>query len=118
MLDGIQAVRSANFHICFLWGLGRLLGIEPDTEGYRQGMVCDMIDGVFRVTAPLHRQWLNADESAAVYALSRMNYTNMHLYRMSRLQRNALLDGELRYFSLHHTPLGAIKSLDVLRVLF
>ncbi len=118
MLDSIRADRVANFHLCFLYGLGRHLGIEPDMDGYRPGTVFDMVDGCFRMSAPMHRHYLPSTEAAAVAALSRMTYVNMHRFRMSRHERNNLLDGILRYYSLHYTALGSLKSLDVLRVLF
>lgn len=118
VLDELPSSRIANFHICFLCGLGRLLGIEPDVEEYHRGMIFDMVDGVYRITAPLHGQWLGVEDSGVVSQLMRMNYANMHCYRFSRSQRNDLLDGVLRYFSLHHTSLALLKSLDVLRSLF
>ncbi len=117
-LDGLRSDQIANFHICFLWGLGAFLGIEPDMDGYVEGMLFDMIDGRFRLSAPLHNHFLDAAESKAVAAIARMNYSNMHLFRMNRRERNALLDGILRYYSLHYTALGSLKSLDVLRELF
>lgn len=118
VLDVLPAERSANFHICFLWGLGRFIGIEPDTEEYRPGMIFDMADGRFRLTAPLHRHYLDAGQSEVVASLSRMTFANMWLFRMNRRQRNELLDGILTYYSLHYTGLQSLRSLDVLRELF
>lgn len=118
VLDLLPSNRSANFHVCFLWGLGRFIGIEPDTEEYRTGMVFDMQDGRFRVSAPLHPNYLDSERSQAVAAVSRMRYANMHLFKMSRVQRNELLDGILRYYSMHYAGLQSLRSLEVLRELF
>ena len=118
VLDLLPSNRSANFHICFLWGLGRFIGIEPDTEEYRTGMVFDMQDGRFRVSAPLHPNYLDSERSQAVAVVSRMRYANMHLFKMSRVQRNELLDGILRYYSMHYAGLQSLRSLEVLRELF
>ncbi len=118
VLDALPADRAANFHICFLWGLGRFIGIEPDTEGYRDGMIFDMRDGCFRVAPPMHPNYLDSLHSKAVAAVSRMTYVNMHLFRMSRVERNELLDGVLNYYSLHYAGLQSLRSLDVLRELF
>ena len=118
VLDLLPSNRSANFHVCFLWGLGRFIGIEPDTEEYRTGMVFDMQDGRFRMSAPLHPNYLDSERSQAVAAVSRMKYATMHLFKMSRAQRNELLDGILRYYSMHYAGLQSLRSLEVLRELF
>lgn len=117
-LDALPAAEVANFHICFLFGLGCLMGIEPDVEGYSQGMIFDMIDGRFRSTAPIHGDFLDPQESQALVTLSRITYANMHAFRLTRHQRNRLLDGILRYFSIHLSQLGQLRTLDVLRTLF
>ena len=118
VLDALPSNRAANFHICFLWGLGRFIGIEPDVEGYVDGMIFDMQDGRFRLSAPMHPNYLDPARSAAVAAVSRMTYSNMHLFRMARAERNELLDGILRYYSLHYAVLQSLRSLEVLRELF
>lgn len=118
VLDLLPTNRAANFHICFLWGLGRFIGIEPDTMEFRAGMVFDMQDGRFRMSAPLHPNYLDSERSQAVAAVSRMRYATMHLFKMSRAQRNELLDGILRYYSMHYAGLQSLRSLEVLRELF
>ena len=42
-LDSIPAECSANFHVCFLLNLGRLLGIEPDVFNciHLQARICN-----------------------------------------------------------------------------
>lgn len=118
MLDALPGNSVANFHICFLMRLGPLLGIEPDVSTYSPGRVFDMIDGVFRASPPLHRNYLDSKQAEAVAALSRINYLNMHLFKMSRDERAEMLDGILRYYSIHYAPLTGLKSLEVLRMLF
>ena len=99
-------------------GLSRVLGIEPDTADYQEGMVFDMAGGHFRLTPPLHSHYLDAARSRMVVELLRMNLTNLHLYKMNRMQRNEMLDTILEYFSLHYTALSSLRSLDVVRDLF
>ena len=58
-LDSVHGGLVANFHICFLLHLGRLLGIEPDVSTYAPGMVIDLRDGIWRgslLRSP-RRQW-------------------------------------------------------------
>lgn len=118
VLESAPASHIANLHLCFLYGLGRCLGIEPDITGYHSGMIFDMADGIFRLSAPMHSHYLDPEESATVVALSRISYANMHAMKMSRSQRNRVLDMMLGYYALHHTSFASLKSLDVLRMLF
>lgn len=117
-LEGLPSSRAANFHISFLISLSRLLGIGPDAGSYRAGMVFDLIDGRFRLTAPMHTRFLSVDRSAVLARLMRMDMTNMHLFRFSRRERNEALDLILEYYSLHYTSLTSLRSLDILRELF
>ena len=117
-LDMMDSPGVANFHICFMVGLSRILGIEPDVTGYRPGMVFDLMDGRFRQTPPLHSHYLEPSLSHNVATLMRMNLTNLHLYKMNHVQRNEMLDVILKYFSLHYAALSSLRSLDVVRDLF
>ncbi len=108
----------ANFHICFLLHLGRLLGIEPDVSTYAPGSVLDMRDGIWRKSMPLHGEVLAPDESEAAMRLQRMTYANMPTFRFTREQRARALDMVLRYYTLHVTSLSGLKSLDILRSMF
>jgi DNA repair protein RecO (recombination protein O) len=42
----------------------------------------------------------------------------MHLFRMSRAERNVLIDYLLAYYRLHMYNFPPLKSLEVLRELF
>ena len=108
----------ANFHLLFLIKLAHFAGIEPDVSTYRKGTLFDMMDGVFRTSAPLHGRFLEREESAAVVQLMRMNLRNMARFSLSASQRNRILDGILEYYSLHFANVQSIKSIDVLRELF
>lgn len=115
-LDSVE--RPANFHLSFLYGLARVTGIAPDVTGYRDGMLFDMTEGVFRMTRPYHNMYLSAADSHVMAMLSRMTYDNMHLYHFTREQRNQILDVMLNYYTLHYTSLRSLQSLEVLRRLF
>ena len=108
----------ANFHLCFLYRLGRFIGIEPDISTYREGCVFDMQEGCFRTTPPLHKKFLNADDAKVVALLSRITFDNMRFYKFNRNQRNDLLDKILEYYTIHYSSLSQLQSLDVLRCLF
>lgn len=116
-LESMPPNRLANFHLCFLTGLASCLGIAPDCAGYRCGMTFDMVDARFRTTAPLHSAFLGPDEAQAVGTLLRLTYANMHRWRLDRATRARVLDGILEYYTLHHTALNNLRSLDVLHAL-
>lgn len=108
----------ANAPLCFLIGLQRFMGIEPDLSTFANGRCFDLTGGVFTAAPPLHDRYLTPDEAAAATTLMRMTPRTMHLYRMSRTQRNAALDKLLDYYSLHFGSLKSMNSLEVIRSLF
>ena len=116
-LNLIPARQASNFHLCFLWHLGNILGIAPDTSTHAPGRIFDMVDGIFRTSPPLHSQYLAPADAEAIPILDRLNYRTMHLWQLTRSQRNHILDLILEYFTLHLAPLTGLKSLAVLRAL-
>lgn len=117
LLDAMQR-GVANFHLCFLYGLGRLMGIEPDTRGYRDGYWFDLAGGTFAPAPTAGGQWIAPDKAAAVKMLSRMTWANLHLFHFNHAERSALLDSIVEYFHVHHLSLGTMRSLDVLKQVF
>ncbi len=113
-----QAVAGiANFHICFLFHLGALLGIEPEVRTHREGYWFDMIEGTF-TPGPHGGCYLSPREASVIVLLSRMRYDNMHLFRFNREQRNRVLDLILDYYAIHNSTLGTLRSPEVLKQLF
>ncbi len=108
----------ANFHICFTYHLGILLGIQPDTGTWHEGWWFDMQEGVFRPSPSGGSHWLRPDEARVIWLLSRMTFANMHRFRFDRQQRNQVLDVMLTYYRLHHSTLGTLRSPEVLKQLF
>ena len=108
----------ANFHICFTYHLGILLGIQPDTGTWHEGWWFDMTDGVFRPGPSGGGHWLRPDEARVIWLLSRMTFANMHLFRFDRTQRHRVLDVMLAYYRLHNSTLGTLRSPEVLKQLF
>lgn len=109
---------SANFHIMFMIRMMHFTGIEPDLTTYRDGRLFDMIEGVFRDSAPLHGRYLERADSAIGCRLMSMNVRNMSRWHLSASQRNEILDRLIEYYGLHFASLKSMKSLEVLRSLF
>ncbi len=108
---------SANFHLVFLIKLTHALGFFPNLSDYRMGAFFDMAGGLF-VDARLDADTLDAQQTEAFVQLMRMDYANMHLFALSRAQRNDILEHILAYYRLHLPEFGTLKSLDVLRQLY
>ena len=96
----------------------RFLGLYPNTEDYREGCFFDMLNACFVSARPLHGAFLNPDEASRINLLMRMNYETMHLFAMSRLERNRCLVIMNDYYRLHLPDFPVLKSLDVLKELF
>ncbi len=108
----------ANFHIVFLMRLSLFLGFYPNLDDYHEGCCFDLRAAQFSATLPLHRDFLAADEAAKVSLMMRMNFATMHLFRMSRAERNRLVDIIISYYRLHIPDFPELRSLAVMRELF
>ena len=116
----LDATRNsvANFHITFLNSLATFVGIAPDTRSYREGAVFDMVAGSYTTIHPGHNAILRGDEARIPCLLDRINYSNMHLWKLSRDNRQRLLEGIIRYYEIHTPGFKPLRSVEVLRQLF
>lgn len=114
-----RAGRFANFHLVFLMRLSRFLGFYPNTdEDDAPGGCFDLRAGCFCAATPLHHDFLYPAEAARIRTVLRMNFATMHLFRMSRDERNRILEVILAYYRIHIPGFPELQSLDVLRELF
>lgn len=114
-LDGTQGP-VANFHLVFLMRLSRFLGFYPNLED--EGDYFDLRGAVFTAQPPLHRDFLLPQESTHIRLLMRMDYSTMHLFRLSRLERARILEILLLYYRLHLPAFPELRSLSVLKDLY
>lgn len=117
-LDGCGDDGFANFHIVFLMRLSRFLGFFPNLEDYSEGDCFDLRTGCFCHVQPFHTDVLCPQDAAMLRTMMRLNYQTMHLFRMSRTERNRFLDIALRYYAIHIPDFPELRSLAVLRDLF
>ena len=108
----------ANFHLVFLMHLSLFVGLRPNTDDYSDGDYFDMLNACFVSVRPSHVMYLQPDESSKICTLLRMNYDNMHLFLMSRTDRNRCLDILCQYYSIHLPGFPELKSLSVLKELY
>lgn len=116
-LDGCSD-GCANFHLVFLMRLSRFLGFFPNLEDYRPGCFFDLRAGCFSDVRPCHHDVLQPDEASRIQLMMRMNFSTMHLYRLSRDERNRLVEVVIWYYRIHIPSFPELRSLAVLRELF
>lgn len=119
LLRSVSPAALANLHLFIIYRLTGLLGFEPDMSTWNDGACFDMREGRWRLVPPADgRRYIDADRSRGLMLLDRLNMRNIGRVRLSRDQRNELLDGLLEYYTIHHTPLTGLTSLEIVRTLF
>ncbi len=89
------------FHIAFALNLLQYIGIQPNMERVDNEPFFDLRAAEFVAIHPLHSDVLESREAADFQRLMRMNYRNMHLYRLNRNQIVRTLEVISQYYSLH-----------------
>lgn len=119
-IDRILSSRHsiANAPITFLFNLQQFMGIAPDTASYSAGYCFDFLAGTFRPTPPLQSPWIDAEQARYMSLLCRINFRNMHLFRLTRAQRHTILDLLIQYYTTHFGAIRSLQSLPVVRALF
>lgn len=114
-LDNISS-GLPNYHIAFLIRLLPFVGIFPDRDSFLPGRIFNMQEGLFSDHPPLnHKNWIMPDEAALIPLLLRIDFNNLHLFRLNVSQRRRILALLLRYYSLHIPIKEDMKSIDILR---
>ena len=108
----------ANFHLTFLIRMSRFLGFYPNLEDYVRGCIFDLRTATFSLQVPTHRDFLQPDDAQRIHTLMRMDFPTMHLFRLSRQERNRITEVLLHYYQLHIPQFPELKSLDVLKELW
>ena len=116
-LDG-QTTSYANFHLVFLMRLSRFLGFYPNLDDYETGDYFDLRESTFCALPPKHHDFLKPEEAGKMQLMMRMDYATMHIYRLSHLDRDRLLEVAVTYYRLHLPSFPELKSLAVLRELY
>lgn len=116
-LDGASGT-FANFHIVFMLRMTLFLGFYPNLEDDEQLPYFDLQEGCFAAHAPVHPHFLGPEDALLLRKLMRIRYRTMHLYQMSRLERNRCVDLVLQYYRLHVPNFPDMKTLPVLKELF
>lgn len=108
----------ANFHVVFLMKLSRFLGFMPNVDDWHEGALFDLQSATFVDTAPSHRYYLNAEESALVPKFLRMTIRSMQAVGLNGAMRRRALEIVVLFYRLHIPELPELKSLAVLGEVF
>ncbi len=108
---------TANWHLVFMMRLSRMLGFFPNLSCRPDERWFDLRDGCFCAAPPPHHDYLSPQEADRVVLLMRMDYATMHLFRMTRAERNRCVEILLAYYRLHLPAFPELRSLAVLREL-
>lgn len=115
VLGDVSGTALANFHLFFLYRLSGFLGIAPDAGSYTRGRFFDMSEGVFTSSPPMSKGAVDPARAKVVWLLSRLGPGDLGKLRINRKVRNEILDRMLDYYSMHHTSLSSMSSLQILR---
>lgn len=105
----------ANFHLTLLMRLTRFLGFWPPVDERVSGMYYDLQSCQYAAARPLHNAYLTPEEARLMPQLMRMDFASMHLFRMTRQQRERFLDVLETYYQQRLPGFPQLKSLAVLR---
>lgn len=110
----------ANFHLAFLMHLSRFIGIYPNLElpTLTSHLYFDLLSGCYSDRQPPHAHFLKGAEASVLPLLFRMDYPTMHLFRLSRQNRQRILHVLNEYYRLHVPNFPELKSLEVLHELY
>ena len=107
-----------NFHLVYMMGLITFLGFMPNLDNYHEGDLFDLRNACFEPAAKNHGDFLDSAEASRIVTLARMNYSTMHLFKMSHDDRNRIVDVLISFYRLHIPGFPQLKTLDVLKQLF
>ncbi|MGI6231257.1 MAG: DNA repair protein RecO [Prevotella sp.] len=108
----------ANFHLTFMMHLSLFIGFYPNLHKESDDEWFDLRSGSFTNIRPSHPDALEPAEADKIKILMRMNYENMHLFKMTREERNRCVSIILYYYRLHIPNFPELRSLSVLQSLF
>lgn len=105
----------ANFPVCFVVGLCRMLGFAP-LNNYTENSIFDMTEGHFIKQAPdSHNYFFDAEKSRILASFLEGDAFSSLPRRVEGETRRLLLDGLITYVRLHAPVMGNIQSHEILR---
>jgi DNA repair protein RecO (recombination protein O) len=104
----------SNFHIYFMIQLSPYLGFAPHGTLEEGNQLFDLKEGCFIRTVPVHRHYLNHDNTQLFHRFLSATFENFQSVSLNRAQRKELLQALILYYQLHIDGFGDVKSLSIL----
>jgi DNA repair protein RecO (recombination protein O) len=111
---------TGNFHLLFLLELSKYLGFYPNVENFakQNKTFFDLKNGCLCLEKPLHPFFLSEEQTADFLLILRYNYQTMYLLKLSREQRQQILEQIMLFLQLHLPEFGSVKSIGIIKQIF
>ena len=117
-LDALEeAAGVANFHLWFMVGFARHLGLFPGNE-WADGWWFDIREGLFTPIEPRHGNCFSREAAALLGKLMTARADEITMLALNRTARAGFMNSMLAYFGYHLDAAGDIRSVDILREVF
>ncbi len=105
----------ANIHLYFLLQLSGFLGFQPGGDYSEEESVFDLQEGIFVPHFANPAYTIRPPLSALLYQLLLTDLEHCHTVKMTRDERNALLNHLIDFYRLHVESLHEVNAHEVLR---
>ncbi|MDR3326993.1 MAG: DNA repair protein RecO [Prevotellaceae bacterium] len=111
---------TGNFHLLFLLQLSKYLGFYPNVENFsnQKKTFFDLKNGCLCLEKPLHPFFLSEEQTVNFLLILRFNYQTMYLLKLSREQRQHILEQIMLFLQLHLPEFGSVKSIGIIKQIF
>ncbi len=110
-----QETLDPDFHLKFMLQLTQYLGFFPDLQ--TDGAYFDLQNAVFVEQIPLS-PYLNKQETSLFRDFSGMIFATEKYSKLKQLDRKALIDMLLRYYSYHVSQFNTLNSVKILHQMY
>lgn len=107
-----------NFHIGFIIGLTKYLGIAPSNNYSSKLPYFDMQNGIYLEHPPLHGFYMGKVYSLLLYEFLKSSIAECNNISLSGQSRREFLDDMLTFYSLHLPGFRNIRSLKIYSEMF
>lgn len=105
---------SINFHLAFLLKLTRFLGFAPSLETRSNHNYFDLQEGAFSSHPPVHAYFLDKADAMLFISLFSTPLDKLHELYLTKVERRAILNKILVFYTLHTASFGDIRAHQVL----
>lgn len=109
---------SADFHIIFMFQLSKHLGFYPQNNLGEERIFFNLGSGQFKTHFGDPEIHLNAEDSQLWSRYLRSDIQSVKEEGFNGAQRKIILDNLARFYKLHVTGMGEIRSLEILHTFF